>query len=107
MTGRIGELPVPDGAISGAAVNSALTSCGSLISTSFIPLGENVSVNASPRRRAQRSMTHVGATAQASVCRKAGARGPGGSPVAAARGGVVLGAIAVAAIGTSYRARVE
>jgi hypothetical protein len=49
------------------------------MTTSFIPLGANVKVKASPSRRAQRSITHVGATAHASVCTTAGDRGPGGS----------------------------
>ncbi len=80
MIGRIGELPVADGATPGGAVNSALTASGSLISTIFMPLGVNVNVNASPIRRAQLSITHVGASAHASVCKNAGARGPGGNP---------------------------
>src|ERR1700730_11027059 len=99
ITGATGEFPAPDGATSGGAVKTVLTASGSLISTSFIPLGANVSVNASPSRRAQRSITQVGASAQARVCSTAGARGPGGSPLGVARGGG-LGAIAVAAIGT-------
>ena len=80
MTGRTGELPAAEGATPGGAVNSVLTACGSLISTSCMPLGVNVSVNASPSACAQRSISHVGATAHASVCTKAGTRGPGGMP---------------------------
>jgi hypothetical protein len=45
-----------------------------------------VSVNASPSRAAQRSITQVGASAHASVCTTAGARGPGGGPDRAAPG---------------------
>jgi hypothetical protein len=36
-------------------------------------------VNESPSRLAQRSITHVGASAHASVCRAGCNRGPGGS----------------------------
>ncbi len=79
ITGATGELAAADGAISGGAVNTVLTAAGSLSSTSCIPLGANVSVKASPRRLAQRSITHVGASAHASVCTAAGTRGPGGS----------------------------
>jgi hypothetical protein len=43
-------------------------------------------VNASPSCLAQRAITHVGASAHASVCTSAGARGPGGSFVAAGSG---------------------
>jgi hypothetical protein len=50
MIGAIGEFPAPDGATSGGAVNSAFTDSGSLTIASFIPLGANVSVNASPIR---------------------------------------------------------
>src|ERR1700686_2656389 len=84
ITGATGEFPAPDGATSGGAVNTVLTASGSLISTNFIPLGENVSVNASPNRRAHASITHVGASAHASVCSTAGALGPGGSTGACA-----------------------
>jgi hypothetical protein len=57
-------------------------------------------VNASPSRRLQPSITHVGASAQASVCRTAGALGPGGSPVcSAAEGAGARGAWSVAAVG--------
>ncbi len=79
ITGATGEVPAADGATSGAAVNTVLTASGSLTTTSFIPLGANVSVNASPRLLAQRSITQVGASAHASVCTSAGALGPGGS----------------------------
>ena len=64
-------------------MNTVFTASGSLISTSFSPLGENVSVNASPSRRLHPSISHVGASAHASVCSTAGARGPGGSPASA------------------------
>ena len=80
MTGRIGEFPAADGATSGGAVKTVLTASGPLTMTSFMPLGQKVSVKDSPRRSAQLSMTHVGATAQASVCSSDGARGPGGRP---------------------------
>lgn len=91
ITGRTGELPAADGATSGGAVNTVLTASGELTITSFIPLGQNVSVNVSPSRRAQRSITHVGAIAHASVCTSAGARGPGGSaPFAGARRAAAL-----------------
>jgi hypothetical protein len=60
-------------------VNTVFTASGSLNITNFSPLGANVSVNVSPSRLAQRSITHVGASAHASVCRIAGTRGPGGS----------------------------
>src|SRR5664279_3115586 len=78
ITGRTGELPAADGATSGGAVKTVLTASGPLTITSFIPLGQNVSVNVSPSRCAQRSITHVGASAHASVCTSDGARGPGG-----------------------------
>ena len=81
MTDATGELPAPDGATSGGAVNTVLTASGSLTSTIFIPLGKKVSVKVSPTRRAQWSMYQVGATAQASVCAIAGSLGPGGSEV--------------------------
>ncbi len=79
-TGASGEEPVADGATSGGAVKIVFTASGSLNSTSFMPLGANVTVNASPRVRAQRSIIHVGATAQMSVCTLGGILpGPGGS----------------------------
>src|ERR1700730_3338993 len=108
ITGATGESPAPDGATSGGAVKTALTASGSLRSTSFIPLGENVSVNASPSLRAQPSITHVGAIAQASVCRNAGALGPGGrqsrpAPVGAgADAALAVAAVGALAIPTSY-----
>src|SRR5438105_1803260 len=79
ITGATGELPAPDGATSGGAVNTVFTASGSPTTTICIPLGKNVSVKHSPTRFAQRSMNHVGASAHASVCTIAGARGPGGS----------------------------
>src|ERR1700691_1152979 len=90
MIGAIGELPAPDGATSGGAVNNVLTASGSLTITSFIPLVANVSVNASPMRLAHWSITHVGATAHASVCNTAEARGPGGRRTGAAGPAVVF-----------------
>src|ERR1700686_1173035 len=80
MTGATGEAPAPDGATSGGAVNTSLMASGSLTITSLIPLGANVTVNVLPIRLAQRSISHVGATAHTSVCTTAGARGPGGKP---------------------------
>ncbi len=79
ITGAIGEEPAADGATPGGAVNTAFTASGSLNIASFSPLGANVSVNASPSRAAQRSITHVGASAHASVSAIAGTLGPGGS----------------------------
>ena len=83
ITPLTGELPAAEGASSAGAVKIVLTSSGALSSTSCMRLGQKVIVNASPICRAQRSIIHVGATAQISVCAKAGRRGPGGSPVAA------------------------
>src|ERR1700746_567892 len=80
ITGATGEFAAPDGATSGGAVNTVFTDAGSLTITSCIPLGKNVSVNHSPMPRAQRSISQVGASAQASVCTSAGIRGPGGRP---------------------------
>src|SRR5271154_5175754 len=85
-TGATGDIAAAEGATSGGAVNTVLTACGSLNITSFSPLGANVSVNASPSVRAQRSIIQVGASAHTSVCATAGIRGPGGS-----RGSRVLG----------------
>ncbi len=73
-------MPAAEGAISGGAVKSVLTASGSLIITSSRPLGENVSVNVSPSRPAQRSISASARAAQASVCTTAGILGPGGSP---------------------------
>src|ERR1700677_2549882 len=79
MIEAIGELPTPEGTVSGGAVNTVFTASGSLITTSCMPLGANVSVNASPSRFEHWSIPHVGATAQAAVCTIAGTLGPGGS----------------------------
>src|SRR5205823_7972616 len=73
-------------ATSGGAVKTVLTASGSLTRTIFMPLGKNVIANVSPRRRAQRSMNHVGASAQARVCTRAGIRGPGGGAALEAAG---------------------
>ncbi len=81
-TGATGEVPAPDGATSGGAVNTVLTASGSLSITSFSPLGANVNVNASPSRSAQRSISHVGASAHTNVCATAGILGPRGRPSA-------------------------
>jgi hypothetical protein len=80
MIGATGDVPAADGATPGGAVNTVFTASGSETITSLRPLGANVSVNASPSLLAHRSITHVGATAHASVCTIAGALGPGGSP---------------------------
>ena len=102
ITGASGEFAAPDGATSGDAVNTVFTASGSLTSTSCIPLGKNVSVKNSPTLRAQRSMNHVGASAHASVCTSAAARGPGGSPppfcwvAAAGASGLAVAGVAVA-----------
>src|SRR5271166_6218611 len=80
ITDATGEAPAPEGATSAGAVNTARTASGSLTITSLIPLGANVTVNVLPIRLAQRSISHVGATAHTSVCTIAGARDPGGSP---------------------------
>src|SRR5271166_2387216 len=88
--GATGEVPAAEGATSAGAVKTLRTASGSLSITSFSPLGANVTVNASPRLLAQRSRNQVGATAHATVCRSAGARGPGGRALrgpAAALGG--------------------
>jgi hypothetical protein len=79
ITGATGEVPAAEGAFSGGAVNTCLTASGSLTITNFIPLGANVSVKVSPSLLAQRSITHVGPIAHASVCTIAGALGPGGN----------------------------
>jgi hypothetical protein len=110
MIEAIGELPTPEGTVSGGAVNSVFTASGSLITTSFIPLGANVSVNASPSRFEHWSITHVGATAQAAVCTVAGTLGPGGNLGAGPTGEAVpfetnsIGVLdAAVAIPTRYR----
>src|SRR6516162_1551873 len=78
MTDATGELAAADGATSAGAVNTAFTASGSLTSTSFSPLGAKVMVKVPPSRSAQLSIIQVGASAQASVCTNAGARGPRG-----------------------------
>ena len=75
----IGVSPAAEGATSGGAVRTVLTAAGSLTITSWRPLGANVTVNASPRSRKQRSISTVGATAQISVCTTGGILGPGGN----------------------------
>ena len=112
ITGATGEFAAPDGATSGDAVNAVFTASGSLTSTSCIPLGKNVSVNHSPSVRAHRSINHVGAIAQASVCTNGGMRGPGGSPRPLPRAGALsapedagdeLGALDEVAVATPTR----
>jgi hypothetical protein len=61
-------------------VNTVLTASGEPNTASFIPLGQNSIVNASPSVREQRSMIQVGASTHRSVWASAGIRGLGGSP---------------------------
>ncbi len=78
-------------------MKTSLTASGPLTITICIPLGQKVSVNDSPIARAQRSISQVGASAQASVWTSGCARGPGGSEgvrvadgrAASGRGGVL------------------
>ncbi len=98
-TEAIGVSPAAEGATSGGAVSSVLTAAGSLSITRRRPLGENVSVNASPWRLAQRSISTVGASAQMRVCATGPIRGPGGSRSGAGSGSRIGCALSTVAIG--------
>ncbi len=79
MIEAIGEAPAAEGATSGGAVKTALTASGSLTITSLRPLGKNVSVKLSPRRRTHWSITQPGASDQITVKANGDRRGPRGS----------------------------
>ena len=83
MTGATGEAAAPPTAPrSGGAVNTLLTASGSLIITSFMPLGANVTVKVSPSASGRtRSINQVGASVQSQRLRdrrRPRARGPAG-----------------------------